>query len=132
MAEERVFFDEDDFIISKTNPNGIITYVNRLFLQTSGYEEFEVLGKPHNIIRHPDMPKEAFRDLWETVKSGKEWNGIVKNYCKNKDYYWVDAIVSPSFSAEGEIIGFMSVRRAPSDTQVNEATKLYAKLKKGE
>ena len=116
--------DTGDFIVSKTDPKGIITYVNRVFLDISGYDEGELLGQPHNMIRHPDMPKAAFRDLWTTIKAGKEWRGIVKNLCKDGSYYWVDAYVVPTLE-NGVIIGYTSMRRRPTDAQVRAVLPLY-------
>ena len=125
-------FDIDQFIVSKTDTKGIITYCNRLFVEMAGYEEDELLGKPHNIVRHPDMPEAAFADLWRTVQAGQEWNGIVKNRCKNGDYYWVDAQVTPSFNRSGDIVGYMSVRRKPTQDQIDQASALYAQMRADE
>ncbi|RMH50309.1 MAG: PAS domain-containing protein [Zetaproteobacteria bacterium] len=122
-------FEIDRFIVSKTDTKGIITYCNRTFIEVSGYEEEELLGRPHNIVRHPDMPAAAFADLWSTIQSGQEWNGIVKNRCKNGDYYWVDAQVTPSLGPGGEIVGYMSVRRKPTPAQVADAERLYAQMR---
>ncbi|MEN9360352.1 MAG: hypothetical protein RL095_1887 [Verrucomicrobiota bacterium] len=116
--------DTGDFIVSKTDPKGIITYVNRVFLEISGYSENELLGQPHNMIRHPDMPKAAFKDLWTTIKAGKEWRGIVKNLCKDGSYYWVDAYVVPILE-KGSITGYTSMRRRPTEAQVNAVLPLY-------
>lgn len=124
-----VTYDEDDLLISKTNAKGIITYCNEVFMRISGFEEYELLGKNHNIVRHPDMPPEAFQDLWDTVRAGNEWHGIVKNRCKNGDFYWVDATVTPDFDPKtGKIVGFMSARRQPAQKQVDDAEQLYAEL----
>ncbi len=122
-------FGDNEFIVSKTDTKGRITYVNDRFLGISGFEEDELLGKAHNIVRHPDMPRAAFADLWKTIKSGDEWNGIVKNRCKNGDYYWVDARVTPSLDSRGSIVGFMSVRRRPTSEQIQEAETLYANMR---
>lgn len=111
-------------ITSKTDIKGIITFANPEFLAVSGYSLEELIGKPHNIMRHPDMPEWAFEDLWNTVKKGNSWNGIVKNRCKNGDYYWVDANVSPLYEA-GQIIGYISVRTKPTEEQIRIAEKNY-------
>lgn len=111
-------------ITSKTDTKGIITYANPEFLTVSGYSLEELIGKPHSIMRHPDMPEWAFEDLWNTVKKGNSWNGIVKNRCKNGDYYWVDANVSPLYEA-GQIIGYISVRTKPTEEQIRIAEKNY-------
>lgn len=118
-------------IVSKTNPKGLITYINRDFIDISGFTEAELLGQAHNIIRHPDMPQAAFKDLWDTVRAGKPWRGMVKNRCKNGDHYWVEANVTPIW-ANGEIVEFMSVRSKPTEQQIRDAEALYARLNAGE
>jgi len=107
------FFDQDQVIVTKTNPAGLITYANRIFLDVSEYEEGEVLGKPHNIIRHPDMPRCLFRKLWRRIKAGKEMFAFVVNRTRLGNHYWVLAHITPSFDAEQRIIGFHSSRRVP-------------------
>ncbi|HEX5364340.1 MAG TPA: methyl-accepting chemotaxis protein [Gallionella sp.] len=121
---------EGEYIVSKTNLKGQITYVNRPFLEISGYTEEELLGQPHNMIRHPDMPEGAFADLWKTLQSGKPWRGMVKNRCKNGDYYWVDANANP-FWKDGQIVGFMSLRTKPTRAQVEAAEALYRRFREG-
>ena len=101
-------------IISHTDEKGRITFVNDDFVEISGYTADELIGQPHNILRHPDMPAEAFRDLWATVKTGRPWAGVVKNRCKNGDHYWVLAHVTPSYNADGQLQGFHSNRRVPN------------------
>jgi len=125
-------FAIDQFLVSKTDTKGIVTYCNRLFIELAGFAEDELLGKPHNLVRHPDMPEAAFADLWRTVQAGQEWNGIVKNRCQNGDYYWVDAQVTPSFSKSGDIVGYMSVRRKPTQDQIDSAAALYAQMRADE
>lgn len=122
---------DEDFIVSKTDTRGIITYANAEFLKVAGYTEAELIGKSHNIVRHPDMPKAGFKSLWDTIKQGKEWRGIVKNLAKDGGFYWVEALVTPSYE-DGNIIGYMSVRRKPSAEQVKEAEELYRKLRDAE
>jgi aerotaxis receptor len=119
---------EEQSIISRTDTKGIITYVNRDFIEASGYTEEELLGAPHNIVRHPDMPEEAFADLWATLQEGRAWTGLVKNRRKNGDYYWVLANATPIWEGDA-VIGYTSVRLKPSRAQVEAATALYARFK---
>ncbi|MFA7282782.1 MAG: Cache 3/Cache 2 fusion domain-containing protein, partial [Sterolibacterium sp.] len=115
---------DDTLIVSKTDLKGQITYINKDFLEISGFTEDELLGKPHNIVRHPDMPPEAFEDLWVALKDGRPWTGFVKNRCKNGDYYWVLANAAPIREA-GQVVGYMSVRRKPSRAQVEAHEEAY-------
>ncbi|NWF37106.1 PAS domain-containing protein [Mariprofundus sp. KV] len=128
ISNQEVTYEDDDLLISKTNTKGIITYCNEVFMRIAGFEESELLGKNHNMVRHPDMPSEAFQDLWDTVRDGKEWHGIVKNRCKNGDHYWVDATVTPDYDSKGQIVGYMSARRKASSQQIADAEKLYKEL----
>jgi PAS domain S-box-containing protein len=121
---------DEQSIISRTDTKGIITYVNRDFIEASGYTEEELLGKPHNIVRHPDMPEEAFADLWATLQEGRAWTGVVKNRRKNGDYYWVLANATPIWEGN-QVIGYTSVRLKPSRAQVEAAAALYATFKAG-
>ncbi|MDD2700267.1 MAG: PAS domain-containing methyl-accepting chemotaxis protein [Sideroxydans sp.] len=123
-------FSEDEYIVSKTNLKGQITYINRPFLEISGFTEQELLGASHNIVRHPDMPPEAYKDLWRTLQSGKAWRGMVKNRCKNGDYYWVEANANPIWE-NGKITGYMSLRTKPSTEQVRAAEQIYSKFRNG-
>jgi len=118
------------FIVSTTNAQGIITSANDEFVRLSGFTLDELLGQPHNLVRHPDMPPEAFEDLWGTVKADRPWHGIVKNRCKNGDHYWVDANVTPIVQ-EGAITGFVSIRSKPSRSQIRDAEYRYALAQKG-
>ena len=118
------------FIVSKTDLKGQITYVNQEFIDISGFTQKELIGEPHNIVRHPDMPPEAFEDLWKTLKSGKPWTGMVKNRCKNGDYYWVEANATP-VSEHGKVTGYMSVRSKPARVQIEAAEKLYREMREG-
>lgn len=122
--------NDGEYIVSKTDLKGIITYVNRPFIEISGYSAEELIGKPHNLIRHPDMPEGAFADLWQTLQSGKPWRGLVKNRCKNGDYYWVDANANP-FWKDGKIVGYLSLRTKPARAQVEAAEKLYRDFREG-
>ena len=121
---------EGAFIVSMTDPQGNITYVNEEFIRISGFTEHELLGQPQNLVRHPDMPAAAFAELWSTVKAGKPWARLVKNRCKNGDFYWVDANVTPLVE-DGAIVGFVSIRSKPSKTQVRNAEHLYAAMNQG-
>ncbi len=122
---------DGEFILSKADLKGNVTYINRTFIEMSGFTEAELMGEPHNILRHPDMPTEAFRDFWSTLKSGKSWSGMVKNRCKNGDHYWVQANASPIWQ-NGTMIGYMSVRTRPDRRLVDEAEELYRKMRNGE
>ena len=121
-------FDGELRIVSTTDKKGITTYANDHFIAISGYSEEELYGKNHNIVRHPDMPPIAFADLWNTIKTGKPWMGIVKNRCKNGDFYWVDAYVTPIFEGD-EIVGYQSVRTTPNREHVKTAEALYRKIR---
>lgn len=123
--------EEGHYILSKSDLSGSITYVNRTLIEMSGFTEVELMGQPHNMLRHPDMPQEAFRDFWATLKSGKSWSGIVKNRCKNGDHYWVMANASPIFQ-NGTVIGYMSVRSKPDRKMVDAADELYRKMRNKE
>jgi PAS domain S-box-containing protein len=116
---------EDAFIVSKTDTKGRITYGNRIFMELSGYSEEELLNTQHNIIRHPDMPRSVFHLLWETVKGGQEFNGYVKNLSKDGSFYWVFANVTPSYAADGSLLGYYSVRRKPNREAVVFFEKVY-------
>lgn len=123
-------YSSDINILSTTDLKGQITYVNKGFTQVSGFEEQELLGKSHNIVRHPDMPPAAFEGLWKTVKGGCSWMGIVKNRCKNGNHYWVDAYVTP-IEKNGLITEYQSVRRKPSQDYVERAEQVYTPLMAG-
>lgn len=117
-------------IVSRTDLKGKITYINRDFLEISGFSEEELIGQPHNIVRHPDMPEEAFADLWRDLKSGRPWIGMVKNRCKNGDYYWVEAHVSPVLE-NGQVAGYLSVRRQATPEAIEQASRAYQALREG-
>lgn len=126
-AVER-FFDPEDIIVSKTDLKGRITYANRTFCEIAGYTEAEVLGQPHSIIRHPDMPRAVFKLLWDTLAEGHEIFAYVKNMTKTGDFYWVFAHVTPSFDADHKVIGFHSNRRVPDRKALESIAPLYADL----
>ena len=117
-------------IVTKTDLKGRITYANPAFVEISGFTLDELIGQPHNVVRHPDMPRDAFKDLWDTGKRNEPWKGLVKNRCKDGGYYWVDAYVTP-LTQNGEKIGYMSVRSKPGDTQKAEAEALYKAINAG-
>jgi len=123
-------FRDGETIVSKTDLKGVITYVNPYFCEMSGYSEQESIGQPHNYIRHPDMPAEAFADLWAALKAGRPWTGMVKNRCKNGDYYWVEANATP-IRENGQAVGYMSVRSKPSRAQVDAADAAYRLFREG-
>lgn len=127
-SPEEVLLQPDDLIISKTNTRGHITYANRTFMQIAGYAEDELLDKPHNLIRHPDMPRGVFRFLWQELKQGHEFFGFVKNYTSDGRYYWVFANITPDFNSRGEIKGYFSVRRRPSREAVRQISEVYQKM----
>lgn len=124
-------YPDGKLIVSRTDLEGVLTYVNDAFVAISGYSEEELLGKPQHILRHPDMPKEAYSDLWQTVQAGNKWYGYVKNLCKDGSHYWVYATVVPMVR-RGEIVGYLSVRRKPSRSKIQAATEQYKELRKGE
>jgi aerotaxis receptor len=115
-------------LVSTTDPKGIITYCNKPFIEISGFAEHELLGASHNVVRHPDMPTAAFKDLWSTVQKGKPWRGMVKNRCRDGNHYWVDAYVTPVYEGE-RLIGYQSVRTKPTREQINRAERLYARIR---
>lgn len=115
----------EDFIVSKTDPKGIITYGNPIFIEFSGYTEAELIGSPHNIIRHPDMPRAAFKLAWDTIQAGKEFFAYVKNMAKDGSYYWVFAHITPDFDNAGRIVGYTSVRRCPKRSALEVLTPVY-------
>ena len=127
VSQKEVTFTEGEVLISKTDTKGIITYCNDAFERISGYSRSELIGKSHNIVRHPDMPPQAFKWLWDTLKSERPWRGLVKNRCKNGDHYWVRATVAPILEG-GKIIGYVSVRRPPTRAQIAQTEELYRQL----
>jgi aerotaxis receptor len=122
---------EGAFIVTTTDLRGVITSVNEEFMRISGFTEAELVGQPHNMVRHPDMPPAAFEDLWRTVKAGKGWQGMVKNRCKNGDFYWVDASVTP-IEEKGQTVGYVSIRSKPTLDQIAEAERMYARARAGQ
>ncbi len=123
---------ESDFIVSKTDTTGKITYGNEIFIQMSGYSEDELLDAPHNILRHPDMPKVVFKLLWDRIQNKEEIFAYVKNLCKDGSYYWVNTNVTASLDEQGKIIGYYSVRRKPNPKAIEVISGLYPKLLQAE
>jgi len=119
-------------IVSETDIKGIIIYANRKFCEISGYSIDELIGKPHNIIRHPDMPKKAFETMWKAIENGKTWHGFVKNLRKDGKYYWVDTTISPSLDDAGNIKSYIAARKPASHHSVTEAVALYKTMLKNE
>ncbi|WP_427981547.1 PAS domain-containing protein, partial [Agarivorans sp.] len=131
MTDQRVRFKDSDNLISTTTADSHITYCNDAFCKVAGYQEQELLEQPHNVIRHADMPKPAFAQLWQHIQSGSSWMGLVKNRCKESGHYWVSAFVTPILDSKGEVYEYQSVRTQPSDQQISRASKLYKKLQQG-
>ncbi|WP_417333875.1 PAS domain-containing protein [Halarcobacter sp.] len=119
-----VELDKKTMIVSETDEKGIIIYANDDFCTIAGYTKEELIGQPHNIVRHPDMPKAAFKDLWSTIQAGKIWKGIVKNKTKDGNYYWVNATAYPSTSSNGKK-RYISVRIKPTRKEIEKAQELY-------
>jgi aerotaxis receptor len=131
--DEEVTFEElgveKRSIISRTDLNGIITFANKAFCTLSGYEKDELIGKPHSIIRHPDMPKVAFKEMWDTIKSNQKWHGFIKNLRKDGKYYWTEAFIEPFFDENGNKIGYIAARKPVGEKDKVEFSKKYAELK---
>jgi methyl-accepting chemotaxis protein len=128
VTQNEVKLTDQTLIVSKTDLQGRITYVNKDFLDISGFTEKELIGEPHNLVRHPDMPVEAFEDLWRTLKDGRPWTGYVKNRCKNGDFYWVLANAAPIVE-NGQVTGYMSVRRKPDAAVVAKVDAVYRQFR---
>ena len=125
IDEEHTFVN--GLIISSTDLKGIITYANRKFCEIAGYSKSELTVKNHNIVRHPDMPKAAFQEVWDTIQEGKDWSGIVKNLRKDGRYYWVYSHISP-IKVDDEITGYTAARRPASRTEIEEIIPVYKDL----
>lgn len=130
VTNNEVLFNESEELVSITDLHGTILYANSVFCSVAGYSEEELVGQPHNIVRHPDMPKAAFGDLWQKLKQGESWRGMVKNRCKNGDHYWVDSYVTPLIE-NGTVTGYQSVRVRPTEEQKNAAQELYDQINAG-
>ncbi|NLY59724.1 MAG: PAS domain-containing protein, partial [Gammaproteobacteria bacterium] len=130
VTQHEVDFPSSQRLISATNAKGVIAYCNDEFVAVSGFSRDELIGSPHNIVRHPDMPEAVFAHMWSYLKSGKSWMGIIKNRCRNGDYYWVNAYVTPILE-NGQITGYESVRVKPEPAQVRRAAALYQRMRNG-
>ncbi len=131
VTNHEVFLPEGETIVSRTDAGGRITFVNKAFLDISGFTAEELIGAPHNIVRHPDMPREGFADLWKTIKAGRPWEGLVKNRTKSGDFYWVQANVTPVIE-DGRITGYISIRLRPPREKVLAAEAAYARIRAGD
>ncbi len=125
------YFPADRYILSETDSKGLILYANDIFYEIAGYTSTELNGEPHNIVRHPDMPRIAFKGLWDDIQSKGFWSGIVKNRRKDGGYYWVHATVLRKVQSNGEVT-YLSIRRVPERSAVESCIKLYAELKSNE
>jgi aerotaxis receptor len=123
-------FSSSETLLSTTDTSSKISYVNASFIRTSGFEADELMGQPHNIVRHPDMPVEAFADMWKCLKAGNSWTALVKNRRKDGDHYWVRANAAPMVR-NGTLAGYLSVRTKPSDAEVQAAEDLYKRIREG-
>jgi len=119
---------DEDFIVSKTDAKGRITYANRVFMEFAGYSERALLGTQHNIVRHPDMPRGVFALMWQVLESGSEFFGYVKNMASDGSFYWTLANVTPTLDASGRIIGYFSVRRRPRTEAIAFIEPVYAQM----
>ena len=126
IDEEYIY--EGNVIISQTDLKGVITYANRMFCEISGYKAEELMGQPHNIIRHPDMPRAAFAKMWDTITGGQAWNGLVKNLRKDGLYYWVDTEILPILDNDYKVTGYIAARKPASRKDIIENQKLYQKM----
>ncbi|ALA23923.1 sensory box protein [Piscirickettsia salmonis] len=130
VTDSEVTFSEDLPLISRTTPRGVIVSANDAFCKVAQFSESELVGQPHNTVRHPDMPQAVFADLWSNIKEGSSWMGLVKNRCKGGDYYWVSAFITP-LKRDGEIIGYESNRVKPTEKSLQRAKQAYRLLNKG-
>jgi len=128
LVDEEVIMEEEEFIVSKTDLRGNLIYANRTFMRIALYPENKLLGQPHSIMRHPDMPKGVFKLLWQTIKKGDEFFGFVKNICSDGRYYWVFANVTPAYDQQNRPVGYLSVRRKPPLSAINVIKPIYQKM----
>ncbi len=129
---EEYQFDKSRVLISQTDLDGVITYANKQFREVTGYSYDELVGKPHNIIRHPDMPHVTFTKMWDTIKSGQVFNGTIKNLCKDGRFYWVDLEILPIKDSKGDIQSYIAVARAASRKDIEENEELYNRMREAE
>lgn len=128
VIDEEITFSKKKFIVSKTDIKGKITFINKNFCEVSGYSEDELIGTPHNILRHPDMPRAVFYLVWKNLLSGRRISGVVKNLAKDGRYYWVIADFEPKFDNNGNIVSLTAFRRAAPDSVIEAAEELYATM----
>jgi aerotaxis receptor len=131
VVDRELPYPEGRLIVSRTDPQGLITHANAAFIEISGYASEELIGQPHHILRHPDMPATAFAALWHTVQRGQAWHGYLKNRCKDGSHYWVYASVIANVR-NGKLVGYTSVRRMPSRRKVAECEALYRPMREQE
>lgn len=129
ITQDEVRVRADQYLISKTDLKGRITYANAAFIAISGFTREELIGKAHNIVRHPDMPRGVYRLMWETLKAEREFFGVIKNMTADGDFYWVFANVTPDRDRGGAVSGYFSVRRSVSPSAVTAASELYAQMR---
>lgn len=130
VTQREYQFSGDETLLSTTDTASHISYANAAFIRTSGFSTDELMGQPHNLVRHPDMPQEAFADMWRSLKEGQSWRALVKNRRKDGDHYWVCANAAP-MRRKGQVTGYLSVRTKPSRADIEAAEKLYAQFKEG-
>lgn len=128
VTDQELPYPDGSLIVSRTDTEGIITHANDVFIDISGWSKEEIIGAPHSILRHPDMPKAAFADMWATLARGERWVGYVKNLRKDGGFYWVYATVMPNIR-KGNLVGYSSIRRKPCRAKVEEAQALYATMR---
>ncbi len=128
VSDRQITMKEGTILVTETDAKGIITKANEAFVEISGFSEAELIGRNHNIVRHPDMPPEVFADLWRTIKKGSPWKGVIKNRTKSGDYYWVEANVTPIYQ-NNKLVSYLSCRYAPSEKQIREAETLYENIR---
>ena len=119
-------------IVSRTDLTGVITFANKAFCMLSGYSKDELIGQPHSIVRHPDMPKEAFKDMWQTIQNNQRWHGFIKNKRKDGKYYWTEAFIEPFFDENGNKIGYMAARKPVGPKDKIEFERKYKEMKEKE
>ena len=128
VTQKEVSLSDDEFIVSKTDLKGKLTYINRTFMRISGFPEAELLGFPHNVIRHPDMPRGVFKLMWDTLRDGNEFFGYVKNRCKNGGHYWVFANITIDYGLDNKPVGYYSVRRKPTPRALDHIIPIYREM----
>ena len=131
VTQQEYVFDNDATLMSTTDPESYINYANDAFIDVSGFSLEEIKGQPHNLVRHPDMPKQAFADMWSTLKQGEPWTALVKNRRSNGDHYWVRANAIPVIR-QGKVKGYMSVRTRPAAEEVTAAEEVYRQFREGQ